>query len=194
MLDAAMVVAFPHHRYSFDDYLAVEEMGPVRHEYLNGDIFAMAGGTPEHAALSAAFVVLLGTHLKGRPCRTYSADLRLRVPATGLATYADAAVVCGEPERDPESATHVTNPTLLVEVLSESTEDYDRGEKREHYQQLPSLRDYVLVAQNRRRVEVFTRAAGGEWQHRVSAGGEQFELPSIDGRFGVDELHAAAGL
>ena len=189
-----MVVAFPHHRYSFRDYLAVEEMGPVRHEFLQGAIFAMAGGTPEHAALSAAFVVLLGTNLRGTQCRPYSADLRVRIPATGLATYADAAVICGELERDPESPTHVTNPTLIVEVLSPGTEEYDRGEKREQYQQLSSLRDYVLVAQSRRRVEVFTRASGGEWEPRVYGSGEVVALPSIDCRFEVDELYASAGL
>lgn len=189
-----MVVAFPHHRYSFQDYLAVEEMGPVRHEFLNGAILAMAGGTPEHAALSAAVVVLLGSHLRGRSCRTYSADLRLRIPSTGLATYADAAVICGEPARDPESATHVTNPTLIVEVLSPGTEEYDRGEKREQYQQLESLRDYVLVAQSRRRVEVFSRSEAGAWQHRVFTSGDAVELPSIDCRFELDELYVAAGL
>lgn len=166
----------------------------MRHEFLNGAIFAMAGGTPEHAALSAAVVVLLGTHLRGRECRPYSADLRLRVPATGLATYADAAVVCGEPQRDPESPTHVTNPTLIVEVLSPGTEEYDRGKKREHYQQLSSLRDYVLVAQSRRRVEVFTRIASGEWQHQVFGSGEVVLLPAIDCRFAVDDLYLAAGL
>lgn len=189
-----MVVAGPHHHHTFQDYLAVEEMGPVRHEFLQGAIFAMAGGTPEHAALSAAIVVLLGAHLRGRPCRPYSADLRLRIPATGLATYADAVVLCGEPERDAESPTHVTNPTLLVEVLSPSTEEYDRGEKREHYQKLTSLRDYVLVAQSRRRVEVFSRAVSGEWEHRAYVSGEAVSLPSLDYSFDVDELYQAAGL
>jgi Uma2 family endonuclease len=189
-----MVVALPHHQYCFQDYLAVEEMGPVRHEFLRGAIFAMAGGTPEHAALSAAIVVLLGTHLRGRSCRPYSADLRIRIPATGLATYADAAVVCGEPERDSESTTHVTNPTLIVEVLSPGTEAYDRGEKREHYQQLASLRDYVLVAQSRRRVELFTRTVSGEWQHSVHVSGDIVVLPSIDCRVDVDELYTAAGV
>lgn len=192
--NCSMVVAVPHYHYSFQDYLAVEEMGPVRHEFLNGAIFAMAGGTPEHAALSAALLVLLGTQLRGRPCRPYSADLRLRVPATGLATYADAAVVCGEPERDPQSPTHVTNPTLVVEVLSPGTEEYDRGDKREHYQQLVSLRDYVLVAQNRRRVEVFARADGAEWHHHVYVAGDRVVLSSIDCFFEVDELYVSAGL
>lgn len=188
------IVALSHHHYSFQDYLAVEEMGPVRHEFVNGAIFAMAGGTPEHAALSAAIVVLLGSHLRGRECRPYSADLRLRIPATGLATYADATVVCGKPQRDPESPTHVTNPTLIVEVLIPGTEEYDRGEKREHYQQLASLRDYVLVAQGQRRVEVFTRSADGEWLHRVHGSGDIVLLSSVDYRFEVDELYTAAGV
>ena len=91
----------PSRHYTFDDYLSVEEMSAVRQEFLDGEIFAMAGGTPEHAALSAAMVVMLGMRLAGRPCRPYSADLRIRVLATGLATYADASVICGEPVRDP---------------------------------------------------------------------------------------------
>jgi Uma2 family endonuclease len=189
------VVAPTRHRYSFQDYLDVEELGGVRHEYLNGEIFAMAGGTPEHAALAAALLVTFGVQLRGRPCRPYSSDLRLRVPATGLATYPDAAVICGEPERDPASATHVTNPTVLVEVLSPSTEEYDRGEKREHYQQLTSLREYVLVAQDRRAIEVYAReneAAG--WTHRTYGAGEHVVLASLGIDVEVDTLYADAGL
>jgi Uma2 family endonuclease len=182
------------HRYSFQDYLDVEELGGVRHEYLDGEIFAMAGGTPEHAALAAALLVTLGVQLRGRACRPYSSDLRVRVPATGLATYPDAAVICGEIERDPASPTHVTNPTLVVEVLSPSTEEYDRGEKREHYQQLESLRAYVLVAQDRRAIEVYARENGGDpWTHRTYGPGEHAVLPlGVD--LDVDVLYADAGL
>src|SRR5215468_3741925 len=161
----------PSRHYTLEDYLSVEEMSAVRHEFLNGEIFAMAGGPPEHAALSAAAVVVLGRRLEGRLCRPYSADLRIRVIATGLATYADAAVICGDPIRDPASPTHVTNPIVIVEVLSKSTEAYDRGEKREHYQQIASLREYVLVAQDRREIEVYARLEGSIWQrsvHRVA--------------------------
>jgi Uma2 family endonuclease len=189
-----MVAPRGQRRYTFDDYLGVEEMSSVRHEYLNGEIFAMAGGTPEHAALSAALVVLLGKRLEGGPCRPYSSDLRIRVRETGLATYADASVICGEPARDPESPTHVTNPSIVVEVLSRSTEDYDRGEKREHYQRSQSLREYVLVSQDRRQVEVFSRGSGGAWDHRIRRAGESFELPSVGARVAVDELYASAGV
>lgn len=188
-----MVASARRHRYTLTDYLAVEEMSQVRHEFLEGEIFAMAGGTPEHAALAAAVVVLLGNALRGGACRPYSSDLRLRVPVTGLATYPDAAVICGDPERDPTSPTHVTNPTVIVEVLSSSTEEYDRGEKREHYARLDSLREYVLVSQSARRVEVYSRD-GADWRHRVHAAGETVELPAIDARLDVDELYEMAGL
>jgi Uma2 family endonuclease len=180
--------------YTLEDYLGVEEMSPVRHEFVDGQIYAMAGGTPEHAALSAAVVVLLGTKLRGRPCRTYSADLRIRALATGLATYADAAVICGDPARDPASPTHVTNPSVVVEVLSPSTEEYDRGEKREHDQRIEGLGEYVLVAQDRRRVEVFRRVADGGWAQDVCGAGETIALTSIDVSVSVDELYESAGL
>ena len=189
-----MAASTSRRRYTLEDYLSVEEMSAVRHEYLNGEIFAMAGGTPEHAALSAAIVTLLGGKLRGGPCRPCSADLRIRVRATGLATYPDAAVICGEPARDPDSPTHVTNPIVIVEVLSPSTEDYDRGEKREQYQRIESLREYVLVSQHRRSVEVFVRSAQGAWQSRIHEAGDTVELPSLGFSFTANELYDTAGL
>lgn len=189
-----MVASIPKRHYTLDDYLSVEEMSSVRHEYLNGEIFAMAGGTPEHAALAAAIVVLLGQKLQGTPCRPYSADLRIRILESGLATYADASVICGDPIRDPASPTHVTNPSLVVEVLSPSTEEYDRGEKRDHYQRIPSLKHYVLVAQDRRRIEVFARTAAGAWEERSYEAGEDVTLRALNVGFSVDVLYEAAGL
>ena len=186
------MVATRHH-YSFEDYLGVEETSTVRHEFLNGDIFAMAGGPPEHAALSAAVLVVLGTALRGGSCRTYSADLRVRVTATGLATYPDAAVICGPASHDPISPTHVTNPSVLIEVLSKNTAAYDRGEKREHYQQIDALREYVLIEQDERRVELFARLADGTWGHEIYRGGDAVSLPSLGVTFAVDELYAIAG-
>jgi Uma2 family endonuclease len=191
-----MAASPSRHRYTLEDYLGVEEMSGVRHEYLDGEIFAMAGGTPEHAALSAAVVTLLGGRLKGGPCRPYSSDLRIRVLATGLATYPDAAVICGEVARDPHSTTHVTNPSVIVEVLSPATEDYDRGEKREHYQHIETLREYVLVSQDRRRVEVFARGPDAEsgWQASIGLAGASVEIPSLGLTFVVDELYELAGV
>lgn len=168
-------------------------MSAIKHEYLNGEIFAMAGATVEHAALTAAIPGLLGGQLRGGPCRLYSSDLRVCIRASGLYTYPDGAVICGEPERVPESPTHVTNPRVIFEVLSPATEDYDRGERREHYQKLASLQVYVLVAQDRRLVEVFTRT-GEAWVHRVYRPGDVVDLPSIAARFDVGELYDTAGV
>ncbi|HVK85729.1 MAG TPA: Uma2 family endonuclease [Kofleriaceae bacterium] len=119
----------------------------------------------------------------------------MRVPATGLATYPDAAVIWGEPARDADSPTHVTNPIILIEVSSASTEDYDRGEKRQHYERLDSLREYVLVAQDKCAVEVYARAdAGASWTHRSYGTGERAVLPSLGLELDLDELYADAGI
>jgi len=175
------------------DYLAIEDQSSVRHEFLDGEVVAMAGGTPEHAALSAAVVTSFGMQLRGRPCRIYSADLRLRVLATGLATYADASVVCGEPARDPASPTHVTNPRVIVEVLSPSAEAYDRGEKREHYLKIEGLDAYVLVASDRRRVEAWC-LANGAFVYRALGADGVLDLPSIGCTLAVRELYDLAGV
>jgi len=189
-----MGVSASHRHYTLEDYLGVEEMSGVRHEFFDGQIFAMAGGTPEHAALSAAALVLLGSKLLGGRCRLYSADLRIRVLATGLATYPDAAVICGDVVRDPHSPSHVTNPSVIVEVLSPGTEEYARGEKREHYQQIEALREYILIAQDHRRIEVFVRTAPAEWEHHVYGSGQLVALPSLRFTFSTDELYDAAGV
>jgi Uma2 family endonuclease len=184
----------PRHRYTFRDYLDVEEMSAVKHEFLDGEIYAMAGGTPEHAALCAALIARLVALVHGGPRRVYTSDLRVRVRATGLATYPDAGVICGALARDPDSPTHVLNPAALFEVLSPSTEDYDRGEKREHCQQIESLREYVTLRQDARRVEVWRRTSGSGWSHESYAAGQSFELTSIGSSVAVDELYAEAGL
>ena len=179
------------HRYTFEEYLAVEEVSRVRHEFLDGEIYAMAGGTPEHAALSAAATSMLGAALKGGPCRVYSSDLRVRILATGLATYPDVTVICGPSERDPKSPTHVINPKLVVEVLSEGTADYDSGEKLEHYKKVPALEAIMLVDHRERRVELWTRAAAGfvmQTHHAASV----VEIACIGCSLRVDELYELA--
>lgn len=190
-----MTQAAPRHSYTLRDYLDVEEVSVVRHELINGEIVAMAGGTPEHAALASAIPALLGPQLRGQGCRTYSADLRIRVQATGLATYADASVVCDPVVQDPSSPTHVTNPRVVFEVLSSSTEHYDRGEKREHYQQIDTLGEYVLLSQTAPRVELWSRTnASAAWSYAVYGPGDVVELCSIACRLDVSELYAAAGI
>jgi Uma2 family endonuclease len=176
---------------SYADYVAQEEKSPTKHEWLDGVIYDMAGGTPDHAGLAAAVLGILRNQLAGKRCRVFTADLKIRILATGLATYPDASVVCGRLELDPDSTTAVTNPTVLVEVLSDSSEAYDRGEKFAHYRRIPSLREYVLVGQLRPRIEVFRKNDAGQWVLVAEAGsGEQAALESIGCSLSVDEVYA----
>ena len=177
-------------RYRFDEYLRLEEESPVKHEFLEGHVWAMAGGTIEHAALCASVTAILSSQLRDRRCRVFSADLRVRVKATGLGTYPDATVVCDSIETDPEDpkGQTVVNPTLIVEVLSPSTESYDRGEKLEHYQRIPSLKEVVLVAHDAHRVEVWRRS-GDKWAREDYTGDTTAELRSIECVLSLGEIY-----
>jgi Uma2 family endonuclease len=185
------VVQSSHPRFGFGDYVELEETSTVKHEYLGGQVYAMAGGTPEHAGVTANVLRLLGNALHGKPCRVYSPDLRVRVKATGLVSYADASVICGAIELDADDRKSHTalNPTLLVEVLSPSTEDYDRGEKLGHYKQIPSLREVLLIAHDRREVEIVRREPDGSWSRSIAGAGTQARLASIDCALAVDDLY-----
>jgi Uma2 family endonuclease len=182
------------HPITYADYARGEEASEVKHEWLNGEVFAMAGGIPEHAALAAAMQGIFSIQLAGKACRPFSSDLRIRVQATGLGTYPDITVVCNKLELDPDDRNSVVNPTVLVEVLSASTESYDRGKKFAHYKQIPSLAHYVLVATDRAYIEWFTRApaeaGAGAWIHRAAQSGERVTLSALDISFGVDAIYS----
>ena len=179
-------------RYGLREYLSFEASSNVKHEYLGGQIFAMAGGTPEHAALAAAFLGQLYVQLRAGRCRPYDADLRVRVRDADLLTYPDVTIVCGPVERDPDDPLSAVNPSVLVEVLSESTERYDRGAKFEHYKKLASLQQYVLVSHAERQVEVWTSGVGTAWTCQVAREGEVARLSSVGARVDVRELYDAA--
>jgi Uma2 family endonuclease len=176
--------------YTYADYLALEGSSNVKHEFLGGQIYAMAGGTPEHAALAASVIGLLFAQLRAGGCRAYDADLRVRT-RSGLATYPDVTVVCGPSERDESDPQAVTNPSLIVEVLSRSTEEYDAGDKFEHYKSLPSLKQYVLVSHRERSIEVWT-LHDSAWRRAVVREGEIAHL-AIGARLDVHELYESAG-
>lgn len=186
-----VTTAFPLHRYTMDDYLRLEEESSTRHEFLEGEIVAMAGGTPEHAALAMAVGRQLGNQLEGTNCRVFSSDLRVGVVETGLITYPDVTVVCGPSERDPRSATIVINPALVVEVTSDSTEHYDRGAKLEHYMKIQSLRAVVIISHREKRVDVYERS-GNDWSHRSSEPGAQALARAIGVTLDLEALYAAA--
>lgn len=170
-----------HHRFSFDQYLMLEEDSGIKHEFLDGQVWAMSGGTPDHAAVAGNVLTLLNIQLSGKKCRVFSSDLRVRGVATGLGTYPDVSVVRGRLELDPEDAKRhtVVSPCILVEVLSPSTEAYDRGEKLRQYQQMPSVDEIVLVAHDRPEIEIVRREPDGSWSRHVARAGELAELSSV---------------
>lgn len=160
------------HQYSYAEYLAYERDSGMKHEYDNGEIIAMAGGSRRHNALASRVSAAL-ENARASGCVAFQSDQRIRVLATGKATYPDASMVCGPIEGDPAdpSAETITNPMLLVEVLSPSTEKDDRGDKWQHYQLIPALQEYVLVSQSHPRVEVYRRLPSGGWEYRDATDG-----------------------
>lgn len=183
-----MTVEAQHASYTLEEYLQLEQYANVKHEYLDGAVHAMAGGSPEHGAITMRLGGALIPQLRGRGCTVYSSDVRIRVRATGLATYPDLSVGCGEREVDPLDPQALVDPVVLVEVLSPSTEAYDRGEKLRHYQRIPTLREVLLVAHDRREVEVQRRGGEG-WESELVGAGGTVELTSIGCRLEVDALY-----
>ena len=175
--------------HTFAEYIALEEASDTKHELINGEIYATAHGTPEHGRLAMRMAWALRTALGKRPCEVFSSDVRVRVPATGLATYPDLSVVCGRMEIDPENRNTINNPIVIVEVLSESTESYDRGKKFRHYRSIPSPRDYLLVSQDDVWVEHYVRATDGNWVLHDTLPGGTIALASCGVELRVDRLY-----
>ncbi|MEW5741142.1 MAG: Uma2 family endonuclease [Myxococcota bacterium] len=173
--------------YSYEDYLRIEENSPVRHEYLAGEVYAMAGGSPERGALALRAARVLGDALPG--CTPLSSDVRIHVGATGLTTYPDVSFCCGKLERTLIDRQAITNPTVVVEVTSPSTEAYDRGEKLNHYRQLEKLEAIVLVSHREARITVVERSADG-WRHTDYVAGERALLSARGAGLTVDDVYA----
>jgi Uma2 family endonuclease len=173
--------ASPRHRYTYSEYLAHEQDSELKHEYCDGEILAMAGGSRRHNALALRVGAALDAGSE-HGCIAFQSDQKVRALATGRATYPDATVVCGAIEGDPADpgGATITNPTVLVEVLSASTEQEDRGGKWQHYQLIPALQEYVLVAQDSPRVERYRRIAGDRWEYsEVTAGTLQLSTGAV---------------
>jgi Uma2 family endonuclease len=170
------MVAKPVTRMTAGDYLAWEREQPERHEFLRGEVFSMAGGTPRHNRLTARVIIELGNALRGGPCEVSSTDQRIVAREGEHYVYADASVVCGPMELAHGTKDVLANPSVVVEVLSKSTEAYDRGAKWDGYQAIAALTDYLLVAQNAVHIEHFRREADGEWRYRVAGAGGRVTL------------------
>ncbi len=189
------VTTEPVTRHTYAEYLALESESPVRHEFVDGEICAMAGGTLEHSQIAANVIGHLRAALHARPCVVYTSDARVKVDATSMATYPDVGVVCGEVQRSAADKDAITNPIVIVEVLSDSTSDWDRGGKFDHYRRLASLREYVLVSQTERAVEHRVRNDDGSWTVRYFAARDAVTLASLECELPLDEVYfKVAGL
>lgn len=175
-------------RVSYAEYVALAEASEGKLEYVQGAIVAMSGGTIAHARLCMAVGTALSNGLRGRPCVVLSADARVRIRAADCATYPDVSVACGTIEHDPDDALSLVNPTVLVEVTSQSSEKHDRSVKFADYRRLPSLREYVIVAQDRKRIEVYRRD-GKRWVMEEYGEGEPARLESLDVTLDVDGIY-----
>ena len=172
------------------EYLARERAATYRSEYFDGEMLAMAGGSPRHSLISASVIRELGNGLKRRPCAVYESNLRILVSVTGLYTYPDASVICGPLEYEDKHCDTVVNPTLIVEVLSDSTEAYDRGRKFCHYRRIATLREYLLVSQEEPTIEQFLRNDDGTWTLKVAAGVDAtLGLPSLGIQLSLREIY-----
>ena len=177
-------------RISPQEYLIRERQASVKSEFYQGEIFAMGGGSANHSLIAANFVRETGNALKDKPCTVFNSDLRVQVQSTGLYTYPDATIVCGELKFADGQHDTLLNPTVIVEVLSDSTEKYDRGRKSNHYRQIASLKELILISQDRPNVERFTRQPNGEWLfHEQSDLSAQFELKSLSISVAIAEIY-----
>lgn len=174
-----------------EEYLAFERNSLEKHEYFDGEIFDMAAASEEHATISSNINASLNFQLKKRACKSYQSDLRVHIPATGLYTYPDVIVVCGKPKLlDGAFLDTLLNPTLIVEVLSPSTADYDKGTKFDHYRTIETLREYVLVWQDKKRIALYTRQADESWILRDFIGEEaEIVLRSIECVLNVEDIY-----
>lgn len=177
------------------EYLAFERASVDKHEYWDGDVFAMAGASFAHNHLVGNLARVLGNLVIDGPCIVLTSDMKVRVPLRkGGYVYPDLSVVCGQPEFVDDVADVISNPKVVVEVLSDSTERFDRGEKFVGYRSLPSLADYLLVAQDQARVEHYTRGADGTWVLRELGPGMQLRLTGISGEIAIDDIYRKVSL
>lgn len=171
----------PQRRYTPEEYLALERKAEYKSEYFAGEIFAMSGASERHNLIAGNVFAALHAQFRNRPCRVYASDMRVKVNLTGLYTYPDVVALCGEPRFDDEQRDTLLNPTVVIEVLSPSTEAYDRGDKFEHYRKLASLTEYVLISQEKIHVEHYIRQPDNQWLlSEASSPQDTIGLPSID--------------
>jgi Uma2 family endonuclease len=186
-----MASAKPVQHLTAAEYLQMERAAEVKSEFRDGEVFAMSGGTYAHSIIAANIVRHFGNKLEGSGCATCTSDLRVKIEMADLYTYPDVSVVCGERQFEDGTRDVLLNPSVIVEVLSDSTESYDRGKKFEWYRRIPSLREYLLVSQREPHIDQYIRQASGEWLLRDYSGLEgRVALPSLGIEVALSEIFA----
>ena len=184
------MTALPKLIYNAEEYLALEETADYRSQFYNGEIFAMAGASRRHNTIAMNTAGDLHFQLRSRPCEIYQNDMRVKV-SQDLYTYPDIVIVCGEPRIEKKHGENLLNPLVIIEVLSSSTERFDRGEKARLYRLMPSLEEYVLISQDAMRVEHFARQKNGGWLlTELSNAADVLELPTVSCRVGLNDIYA----
>ncbi|MBA3694524.1 MAG: Uma2 family endonuclease [Acidobacteria bacterium] len=182
--------AIPKRKLTPEEYLEIERKAEYKSEYFDGEVFAMAGAKRRHNVIAWNIGGELRQHLKGKNCEAYPADMRVFVPQTGLYTYPDLVVVCGEPQFQDDIFDTLLNPILIIEVLSDTTETYDRGKKFQHYRSIESLQEYVLVSQDEARIEKYVKRGDGFWLLSEAVGlDSEIEFASIECRIALAEVY-----
>lgn len=171
------------------EYLALEREAEYKSEYYKGEVFAFAGASLQHNLIAANVLATVHSQLRGGPCTVFSSDMRITIPRTRHYTYADVVVVCGPPQLDDDFKDNLLNPTVIIKVLSPSTERYDRGKKFESYQRIASLMEYVLAAQDIPRVEQFLRQPDGRWLYSETSGEGLVTLTSVNCELSLSDIY-----
>ena len=183
------------HRYTYAQYVALERESPTKHEFFDGEIYAMAGGSEDHSALAVNVLAALLAAVGERPCRVHTSDLRIYVEAVGLATFPDGSVICGPMQQHPPSPDATAlNPLILLEVTSDSSEEYDTGAKLEAYQTIPTLREVLIVSHRERRITIHRRDTAGGWTMRVAIAGGRITVESLGAELIVDAIYRNASV
>ncbi len=182
--------AIPKALLTEEEYLRIERAAAKRSEFYHGEMFAMAGASLSHVEICGNLLYELKGRLRGGQCRVFSHDLKVRIKATELYAYPDLVLACGGLQFQDDHNDVLVNPQIIIEVLSKSTEAYDRGPKFNHYQQIPTLKEYILVSQHTPRVERFERNTNGKWELTTYSGNEAtFEFGSIDGKVALADIY-----
>jgi Uma2 family endonuclease len=184
------IVVYNKSKLTVDEYLRFEKESSQKHEYFNGEIFAMAGAGPRHNVIFSNVFRELATHLKGQPCKPYGSDLRIHIPQNNLFTYPDISVICGDIIPSEIDANTAILPSIIIEILSPATKDYDRGGKFRLYRDVPSLKEYVLIDSESISVEIFRINPQGNWEleeHRSI--GDTWSLPTVGFSLPLKEVY-----